>query len=265
MPRMKPALTMPDLGPLEIDRKSTAEMVADSLRERLLAGQFQPGTPMRETSLASRLQVARATTREALQYLLHEGLLTYHMHRGMVVTDLSVADVMDIYNLRALLELAAISHASEAVVDVAPLERAHEALASAHRAADIAAIVEADMDFHHQLVRWLGSPRLESCHSAALGQLRLVLNLLDRSKGGLDTQAREHRQILRLVNRGDFVDASALLRRHLATARDGLVGFLTPLGQHERVATSCARGLSEPTIPSPTTSRSSRRRRATPQ
>jgi DNA-binding GntR family transcriptional regulator len=219
---------MAELGPLELDRRSTAEMVASSLRVRLLAGEFKPGMPMRESNLAPQLGVSRATMREALQHLVHEGLLTYHMHRGMVVTDLAQADVVDIYTVRLVIEPAAVAAAASNDADLRPLEHSITEQLAAIEAADIAATVEADMGFHHHLVGLSASPRLESCHSAALGQLRLALNLLDRSKGDLETQVREHRRIVRHVKRHEQAQAAEVLRLHLERARDTLVQFLDP-------------------------------------
>jgi DNA-binding GntR family transcriptional regulator len=217
---------MPELGPLELDRRSTAEMVASALRARLLAGEFSSGTPMRESGLAPQLGVSRATMREALQHLVHEGLLTYHLHRGMVVTDLSSADVADIYIVRLVIELAAVRSATEPCADLSALADAVEQHGAAVEEHDIPAIVEADMRFHHELVALSGSPRLMSSHGAALGQLRLALNLLDRSKGDLEAQVHEHRRILRHLKRREADHATALLRDHLERSGDKLAQFL---------------------------------------
>lgn len=202
-------------------------MVAGSLRSKLLAGEFEPGTPMRESGLAPQLGVSRATMREALQHLVHEGLLTYHMHRGMVVTDLTPDDVADIYSVRLVIELAAIKSATDAAADLSVLEQAIARHAAALGAGDVAATVEADMDFHNALVATTASPRLESSHRAALGQLRLALNLLDRSKGDLQAQVREHRQVLRHLKRGESDEAAQSLRAHLEGASGTLLQFLT--------------------------------------
>lgn len=217
---------MTELSPLDLERRSTAEMVAGTLRVRLLAGEFAPGTPMRESGLAPQVGVSRATMREALQYLVHEGLLTYHMHRGMLVTDLSAADVSDIYTVRLVIELAAIASLAQPPRELEELARAVESGLAAVERDDVIAIVEADMRFHHELARLADSPRLESCHAEALGQLRLALNRLDRSKGDVLTQAREHRRILVLLSRGAHDEAAVLLRTHLESAREGLIGFL---------------------------------------
>lgn len=217
---------MPELSAVDLERRSTAEMVAASLRERLLAGDYAPGTPMRESALAPQLGVSRATMREALQHLVHEGLLTYHMHRGMVVTDLSADDVRDIYGVRRLIEAAAVAGAAPRHPGLDEVAAALDANAAAVASGDVGAAVETDMAFHRAIAALSDSSRLESCHREALGQLRLVLNMLDRSKGDLTAQLREHRKILRRVRGGEPVEAEALITAHLDQAERNLLRFL---------------------------------------
>jgi DNA-binding GntR family transcriptional regulator len=92
---------------LSIERVSTAERVADALREHLLSGAIAPGTPMRDVELSARVGVSRTTVREALAVLAREGLLTHSLHRGMEVARLASADVRDIYAARRVIERAA--------------------------------------------------------------------------------------------------------------------------------------------------------------
>jgi DNA-binding GntR family transcriptional regulator len=224
---------MPELGPRDLDRRSTAEMVANSLRERLFASEYPPGTPMRESGLAPLLGVSRATMREGLQRLAHEGLLTYHMHRGMVVTEVSSADVRDIYTVRQVMELAAISAAARHLPELTELEASVDAHAAAAEKEDVTAIVEADMRFHQELVHLSGSPRLSDYQSMALGQLRLALNLLDRSTGDLQIQVREHRQIYDCLIRREIDRAAELLTAHLQCARSSLIKFLEQSGKSQ--------------------------------
>jgi DNA-binding GntR family transcriptional regulator len=162
---------MPELGPADLDRRSTAEMAASYLRTRLLTGQFPPGTPMRESALAPQVGVSRATMREALRQLAHERLLTYHIHRGMLVTSLTSADVVDIYTARRVIELAAISAASERPLDLMALRDCVERHFAAVKQDDVAAIVETDMRFHHEVVKLGASPRLGNYHARLTGDL----------------------------------------------------------------------------------------------
>jgi DNA-binding FadR family transcriptional regulator len=64
---------------------STSEQVADVLRENILNGELKPGAPLREQHIAKMLGISRNMVREAMRLLAREGLVTYHLHRGVVV------------------------------------------------------------------------------------------------------------------------------------------------------------------------------------
>jgi DNA-binding GntR family transcriptional regulator len=92
----------------QINRVSVADQVAGLLRQRILEGEFRPGTQFQELPLASSLGVSRNTMREAIRILSLEGLLRRSLHRGAAVSQLSLHDVREIYQLRVMLELPAV-------------------------------------------------------------------------------------------------------------------------------------------------------------
>jgi DNA-binding GntR family transcriptional regulator len=216
------------------DRRSAPAVVASKVRAGVLAGEYPPGTPIRESVLARELMVSRATMREALQQLAGEGLVIQYLNRGTVVTDLAAADIHDIYAVRLVLEVAAVDAAEKGPFDLTSLAEVVKANSSAARRWDVSAFVDTDMHLHREIVRIMGSPRISSWHGEALGQLRIALNLLDRSQGDLRAQAQDHSAIVRHLERREFVEAKTLLRSHLERARDNLLEFLatsrTPVG-----------------------------------
>jgi DNA-binding transcriptional regulator YhcF (GntR family) len=92
----------------DLNRKSVAEQVVGVLREEILRGNLEPGTPLPEVALAQSFGVSRNTVREAIRSLVNEGLARHHMHRGAVVTEQTVEDIADIHQARSVVELAAI-------------------------------------------------------------------------------------------------------------------------------------------------------------
>ena len=90
-----------------IQRQSTTEQAAAALRDAILSGEIPPGTPLREAALAAELGVSRNTLREAARLLGGEGLVRHQMNRGIVVAEITAADVRDIYAARAAIETAA--------------------------------------------------------------------------------------------------------------------------------------------------------------
>lgn len=138
-----------DTVSLSIERLSTAERVADALREQLLSGAMAPGTPMRDAELSARAGVSRTTVREALSLLAREGLLTHSLHRGMEVARLAPSDVGDIYAMRRVIELAgAAALVAAPPASLEDLELAVQAMAHAAARRDRRRVVEADRKRH---------------------------------------------------------------------------------------------------------------------
>jgi DNA-binding GntR family transcriptional regulator len=89
------------------------EFVYTQLRSEIRSGQLIPGDRLRETEIADRLNVSRTPVREALKRLESEGLAVFSQPRGMTVTELTPAQVLELYAMREVLEGAAARFAAE--------------------------------------------------------------------------------------------------------------------------------------------------------
>ena len=86
-------------------RPQTAQQaVLAALRTKIVRGELAPGSPVVADSLAERFGVSRVPVREALKILEGEGRITYAAHRGYTVAKLEVSDLLEIYDLREVLE-----------------------------------------------------------------------------------------------------------------------------------------------------------------
>lgn len=202
MARLAPAATRPG-------QTSRAERVAGLLRERVMRGELLPGTPLREDAVAGSVGVSRNTVREAFRTLAREGLVTHHMHRGVVVTHRSPEDVEDVFRARRLLELAAI----EAAEGAGPAELRDLSRAGEEGSPD--SDVEAELLFHRELVRLLRSERLQALFDTMLVELRLVLTTAAGESSGFARLAASHRDICGLIESGQIDRAKDLMRAHL--------------------------------------------------
>ena len=93
---------------MPLERMSTAQHVAESLREQLLRGDIPPGSRIPEEDVAADLQVSRNSVREGLQILVSEGLVHRSLHRGAVVSELTREQLSDVYQARRVIEVASI-------------------------------------------------------------------------------------------------------------------------------------------------------------
>jgi DNA-binding GntR family transcriptional regulator len=129
---------------------TTAQHALDALRRAIVAGELRPGARVGQDEFAQQLGVSIAPVREALRILEQEGQVTYLPRRGYFVTALEIADLEEIYGLRAVLEGRA-ARAALASLDEPELERialAARDFVNAVDAGDVAAELEANRRFH---------------------------------------------------------------------------------------------------------------------
>ncbi len=102
--------------------ESRGEIAYARLKESIQAGELKPGQRIREIEMADRLSMSRTPVREALRRLEADGLLTFAPYRGMVIAELDHQAVMELYQMREVLEGTAAGlaarHASEAEIAV---------------------------------------------------------------------------------------------------------------------------------------------------
>jgi DNA-binding GntR family transcriptional regulator len=210
-----------------IERVSTPDQVANILRRSILAGILRPGMPVPEQQVASELGVSRNSVREATRMLIPEGLLQHHMHRGVIVTEIGPDDVESIYQIRTIVESAAVEDAiglaEEAFAELA------DAVDAMHRASDGGseqAALENDMAFHRALVGLLDNRRLQAFHAGLQGELRLGMWLVTNVLDDLEQLASDHEAILRLLVDGRRDACLAAVRSHMEDARTRLTTLL---------------------------------------
>lgn len=146
-----------------MSRRPTAQdAVLAALREDILTGVLEPGDQLVQEALAERYGVSRVPLREALKMLESEGQVVNHPHRGYFVAELSVADLREVYHLRALLERAALSAAVPLLdeVDIEEIAGLGDDVDTAARAGDVLAMAEANRRFHFALFDAAAMPRL---------------------------------------------------------------------------------------------------------
>jgi DNA-binding GntR family transcriptional regulator len=195
------------------------ESIADQLRASIISQEDAPGSTITETAVALRFGVARPTARLAIDRLVADGLLRREPHQAARVPVLGRADILDLFDNRAVLESAAVAALSRVgVVPVAAME-AHRALTS--KRDDFA---RHDIAFHRALVAGQSSPRLVRLHSLLMGEIELCIGQVQAAHLLTAAEvASQHQGILDAIIAGDLDAAAGLVRRHIEGARDALL------------------------------------------
>ena len=197
-----------------------AKSVYEDLREDIVTGRFPPGMSLVETSLAEHYGVSRTPVREALLQLLRDGLVE-RSGRGISVATRSPEEILEIYEVRILLEGAAARLAAtrRTELDLGLLSRAHEDMLAA-KGPDGLTKVRMNAAFHEHL--WAASH-----NSTLVDMLHRLYDHLNRfpettleHPGRWDDVLREHAEMLDAVRDGNADVAEKLATAHMASARN---------------------------------------------
>lgn len=203
-----------------VNQQSTAEMIADRLREAIMRGGLEPGAQLGEADLAAQFGVSRGPVREAMQRLVSEGLLRSIRHRGIFVIDLTHDDVADIYRARTAIESGALTLILDGRRHIAyqALEPSVTHMNARAAAGDAVGVSDADQAFHEALVASAGSPRLVRAARTLLIETRMCLGALQTTYPDLREQAREHVELREAIGSGPEERAYSLLAEHMHDA-----------------------------------------------
>ena len=210
-----------------LSRRGTADLLAAEIRARILAGDLMPGDPLREAELADVFGVARNTVREGLRLLTQRGLASHEVHRGVTVRRHTPAEVREIFEVRTLIETAVSRRAGSLTADeVARLRVVLEESERAAQVPDPKAVLTANLDFHREMVRLLGNPRLDAMFDQLLAEIRLILTWLGADVAGpwLD----RNRELLERLESGSAASFQEALRAYMSDSDAAVVAHLDP-------------------------------------
>ncbi|MCK0745992.1 GntR family transcriptional regulator [Chromohalobacter nigrandesensis] len=209
--------------------KTRAQFVADDLRGRILGGEFKGGTQLRQDALARDYDVSRIPVREALLTLESEGLVEFHAHRGAFTTELSVAKIRELFDLRVLLETYVLRHAINGLTE-ADLKKAGDILRKYDQAlnsgGDIDNWSEYNFAFHQALYAPAELPETLSLISQLNTKSDRYIRMQLVYTQEIEKAEQEHHGLLELARQGDADKACELLKTHIQEACEGIVALL---------------------------------------
>lgn len=175
-----------------------------------------------EAALCTRFGLGRTPVREALQRLMHEGLVTLYPRRGTIVTPISALDAEYLAQARLIWE-PAIARRAATVGSDAHWDALEQILAETPPTfdcvEDVAKGTEVDQRFHGSIAEATGNPYLIEMVESHLRR-RSRLSFLFFRHGVFDPATDQHYQILECLRAGDGDHAAALIERHINLTRE---------------------------------------------
>ncbi|MBN2990500.1 GntR family transcriptional regulator [Pseudomonas cedrina subsp. fulgida] len=224
MPKKQP------LPNLRIKRQSLPETLAESLRERILNGEFKEGESLIQETIATEYGVSRMPVREAFKELEASGLITTQIHKGSVVKSIPLEQIAELFDLRALLESELLERSLPKLTEAhfAATKQLLPQLEAAYLNDDIAQWGKLNWLFHESL--YAAADRVQTLAIVQGINIQtdryIRLQLLLTAGEGKKAAEVDHRELLELCEKGDIKKAVQFLRKHIQRAGTDLVTLL---------------------------------------
>ncbi|WP_026381033.1 GntR family transcriptional regulator [Afifella pfennigii] len=198
-------------------QKTLVDTVFDGIFDLILKGEIPLGGVVNEAVLAERFKVSRGPVREAVKALQGRGLIIKEPYYKARVVDLSLADMVHIFQLREAVEGMSVRLATINMSDQAIDQLLAEFADASEKQQRIV------LDVHVRIAEGSGNRRIQSLLCDELYYLlRLYRARSGAQPGRRDTAFSEHWQILRAMKTRDPDLAESLMRSHIGRATEGL-------------------------------------------
>jgi len=190
-----------------------AVRISRTLAERIIAGEIEPGARLRQDHIAEEFGASHVPVREAFRRLEAQGLAVSEPRRGVRVASFDLAEVKEVAEMRAALEVLALRHAAPNLTSAILIE-AEDATRAGDNSRDVRSWEAANRRFHRLILTPCGMPRL----LAAIDDLHAASSRFLFATWRSDWEARtdhDHRSILASLRKGDVEAACATLARHV--------------------------------------------------
>ncbi len=199
-----------------------AERIYQQLKNDIFDFQLLPGDRFSENEIARRMQASRTPVREALYRLERDGFVQVHFRSGWQVRPFDFRYFEDLYDVRTLLEVAAVKRLcgrtglKEQLAGLLTLWCCHEG----QRQNDSSLLAEMDEDFHFALLELSGNQEMAAIHRMLCERLRIIRRLDFTQQGRIKATYDEHAHLLNLILNGNAEEAAGFLSRHIDVSKN---------------------------------------------
>ncbi|MEW5723295.1 MAG: GntR family transcriptional regulator [Thermodesulfobacteriota bacterium] len=206
-------------------RRPLGDEVYQAIKSAIIKGDLEPGQRLIEEKLAEDLGASRTPVRQAVHMLERENLVERQKRGGFVVRGLSLEDIEEILDLRAVLESFAARSAAEKITAeaLALLERRNETFGQALREGRKDKLPKLNTEFHESLYSLCGNRRLQRMIQDLYDHFyryRLrILSVHEMARTSYD----DHKEMIAAMSDGDPDLTERLVRAHILKGKDVMV------------------------------------------
>lgn len=205
----------------QFQTNALGEQIYLRIKQEIFDFYLLPHDRFTETQIAERYQVSRTPVRDALYRLQREGYLKVEFRRGWMVKPLDFARIDELYDLRIVLESAAVDR----LCGLVDLPEMLEALCQVwivpqdQRHTDMQTVAELDEAFHSGLVAATGNREMLRVHREVTEHIRIVRRLDFSQRARIEETYNEHVSILKALRLRKRDDTLLMLRAHIEQSK----------------------------------------------
>lgn len=216
-------------GSQDFRKPRKVDVAYDELRRLIVTLELEPGAMIDERQLIERLDIGRTPVREAIQRLIHEGMIIHNPRRGSWVSPLSFTDMENLIEARRMLE---IECARRAACRISPdrlgqmrdeVDQTGEVISSG----DGVTSVSVDQYFHTEIARASGNRYLVRLTEQLHHDLTRYWYVSAIRVGRLGIVVSHHHRILDAIESGDPDYAEQALDEHVTLFRERLSALVS--------------------------------------
>jgi DNA-binding GntR family transcriptional regulator len=206
-----------------LNASSLTDLAYKRIEAIILSGKLQGGERLNDSKLAKAFSISRGPVRSALARLADAGLVELIPYRGAFVRRIDLADVLEIYDVRAAVERAGVLAASRNMTPEI-LERLAGYAADMDASVgsgDREAYFETNLAFHQLLHQTSGNSRLLELYERYTREQTLFRHF-SLVTAGIEESNQEHQRIVRALQAGDAQAAANEMEKHVLSAKNRL-------------------------------------------
>ncbi|WP_145943404.1 GntR family transcriptional regulator [Corynebacterium glyciniphilum] len=216
-----------------MDTEGKTSELKTTIEEEILLGRLFPRERLVEDELMERFNAKRHIVRSTLDQLASEGMVEKRKNVGALVRSYSEKDVVELYELRDLLETSAVGKINFPVSteELASLEQAQQKHDNAIEARNVLAVIRANAEFHDKIFALQDNVTLSKAIERYSGMTYVIRSAAFSSQSSLRRSQTEHHAMIEAIKNADHKKLVDICRQHLLPSRDAYLERLHISGQ----------------------------------
>jgi len=215
-----------------VDQDNKQEIAYKLINEKIESGEYPPGMLLVERKLAADFEMSRTPVRAALQQLALENELVEAVpHLGIAVKRISLKDVEEIYEMRSVIEFAAvrsfIASATPASFDL--LESIISKMEFSLADGDLDTLRDTDARFHQFFLDFCGNSRINKIFKILVPTSRTLRNICFKQENNSDflrTSVQKHRAYADAIKNKDIAEAQRILIEMTSSMTEAVISYM---------------------------------------